>query len=127
MAFTASAISGTNPLSLYSQEASPACHNTFYTVGACGLSTYFPHVDQSKPFVAIPGSVFGKYGAAQNNKLCGKTITIKHNGVTKEAIVADQNVGGQNSIDVCASLWETFGGKVSDPSIIPGMNWSIKL
>lgn len=119
-------VSGTNPGSIFQFGNAAACRQLFWQYGACGLSTYFQgKVDPNVPLVAVPGSVFSKYGNAQNNKLCAKIITMKRNGVTRQAVVADQNVGGDNSIDMCLDLWQAFGGKDGDGSILKGMTWSI--
>jgi hypothetical protein len=49
---------------------------------------------------------------------------MNYNGVTQKAIVADQNVGGDNSVDMCLGQWEAFGGRDGDGSILRGMTWS---
>lgn len=118
-------VSGNNAISIFQFGSDSKCRALFWQYGACGLSTYFKNTDPNMPLVAIPGAVFSKYGAAQNNKLCGKTITITRNGVTKKAIVADQNVGGDNSVDVCLGIWQAFGGHDNDGSILKGASWSI--
>jgi hypothetical protein len=96
-----------------------------YTAGACGLSTYFPNaVDPSIPLIALSSEIFDQFGAAQNNELCAKIITISNNGVTRQAAVADRNAF--NSIDMTLDLWEAFGGHDGDGTIIPGFTWSIQ-
>ncbi|KAF7563422.1 hypothetical protein G7046_g705 [Stylonectria norvegica] len=120
-------VSGNNAGSIFQFGSDANCRALFWQYGACGLSTYFNNgqVDPNLPLVAIPGAIFNQYGASQNNKLCAKTITISHNGVTRQAVVADQNVGGDNSIDMCLGMWQAFGGHDNDGSIITGMTWSI--
>lgn len=118
-------VNGNNAGSIFMFGDDSRCRQTFWTGGACGLSTYFKNTPANMPLVAIPGAVFSKYGSAQHNKLCGKVITMTHNGKTQKAIVADQNVGGDNSIDMCLNQWKGFGGKDNDGSIIKGISWSI--
>ncbi|CAM1508924.1 Fc.00g026630.m01.CDS01 [Cosmosporella sp. VM-42] len=120
-------VSGNNPGSIFQFGSDSNCRALFWQYGACGLSTYFNNgqVNPNMPLVAIPGSVFNQYGASQNNKLCAKVITMTRNGVTRQAVVADQNVGGDNSIDMCLGLWQAFGGHDNDGSILQGMQWSI--
>ncbi|RFU77532.1 hypothetical protein TARUN_4746 [Trichoderma arundinaceum] len=97
-----------------------------YTVGACGLSTYFPdQVDPNIPLVAMPANVFDQFGFAQHNTLCAKVITLTKNGVTRQAVIADRNLSNTNSIDMTLDLWQAFGGHDNDGSIIPGFSWSI--
>ncbi|KAL6901411.1 hypothetical protein GGI43DRAFT_433587 [Trichoderma evansii] len=104
-------------------DPAPA-RQALYTVGACGLSTYFPNaVDPSMPLIAMPAEVFDQFGAAQNNQLCAKIITMTNNGVTRQAAVADRN--SSPSIDMTLDLWEAFGGHDLDGTIIPGFSWSI--
>lgn len=104
-------------------DPAPA-RQAFYTAGACGLSTYFPNaVDPSMPLVAMPAAVFDQYGAAQHNQLCAKIITMSHNGVTRQAAIADRN--SFDSIDMTLDLWEAFGGHDGDGTIIQGFSWSI--
>ncbi|KAL7818396.1 hypothetical protein V8C26DRAFT_428304 [Trichoderma gracile] len=94
--------------------------------GACGLSTYFANqVDPSMPLVAMPAGVFDQFGAAQNNALCAKVITMTNNGVTRQAVVADRNLSVDNSIDMTLDLWEAFGGHDNDGTLIRGFSWSI--
>lgn len=120
-------ISGSNPGSIFQFGDTNACRDLFWQDGACGLSTYFNNgqVDPNMPLVAIPGSIFSQYGNWQNNRLCAKTITMHYNGVTQKAIIADQNVGGDNSVDMCLDMWQAFGGRDGDGSILRGMTWSI--
>ncbi|RGP58890.1 mrsp1/expansinlike protein [Fusarium sporotrichioides] len=103
-----------------------SCRQTFWTGGACGLSTYFADkVDGSLPLIAMPSGIFDKYGQAQNNKLCGKIITMTHEGVTKRAVVADENTSSEQTIDMCLDIWQAFGGKDNDGSLREGITWSI--
>ena len=128
LALTASAnVNGMNPISIFQYGDPAACRQLFYQYGACGLSTYQPNTDPNMPLVAIPGLVFDQYGASQNNQLCGKVITMTHDGITQQALVADQNVGGDNSVDVCLNTWEAFGGHDGDGSIIRDMHWEVAL
>lgn len=101
------------------------CNNTFRQSGACGISTYFKNVDPNSSFVAMPAEVFDKYGSAQHNRLCGKTITMTHNGVTRTAIVADRNLSNDHSIDMCLDLWQAFGGHDNDGTVIHNFSWKI--
>ncbi|KAM0521926.1 hypothetical protein ACHAPE_002490 [Trichoderma viride] len=95
-----------------------------YTVGSCGLSTYFPNaVDPSIPLIAMPAFIFDQFGAAQHDQLCAKIITISRNGVTRQAAVADRN--SSPSIDMTLDVWEAFGGHDNDGSVINGFSWSI--
>ncbi|KAH8897317.1 LysM-domain-containing protein [Thozetella sp. PMI_491] len=126
--FQKRAITGTNPGSLYSFADAASARQVFYTVGSCGLSTYFVGVvPDSMPLVAMPEAVFDKYGAAQHNTLCGKIITMTNavNGVTLQAAVADRNAGAQGSIDMTIDLWTKFGQPSNDASQINVLNWSI--
>lgn len=119
--------SGTNTNGSIFMFGDPApARQLLYTVGACGLSTYFPNaVSPSMPLIAMPANVFDQFGYAQHNTLCGKIITITRNGVTRQAAVADRNLSSTNSIDMTLDLWEAFGGHDGDGSIIPGFSWSI--
>lgn len=112
-------------ISIFAFGDATACHHTLRDAGACGISTYFKNVNQGASFVAMPSGVFDQYGSAQHNKLCGKTIKITHNGVTKTAIVADRNVSQDNSIDTCLDIWTAFGGHDGDGSLIHGASWTI--
>lgn len=58
-------------------------------------AAYKGKVDPNMSLVAIPSHVFDKYGQAQNNKLCGKIITMTYQGVTRKAVVADENTSGE--------------------------------
>ncbi|KAJ6788958.1 hypothetical protein PWT90_04195 [Aphanocladium album] len=111
--------------SIYAYGDANACHNTLRQYGACGISTYFQNVDPNASFVAMPSGIFDQYGASQHNSLCGKTITITHNGVTRTGVVADRNVSQDNSIDMCLDLWTAFGGRDGDGSIFHDMSFSI--
>lgn len=73
----------------------------------------------------MPADVFDKHGSAQHNSLCGKTITLRHNGVTRTAIVADRNLSNDHSIDMCLGIWKAFGGHDGDGTLIHGINWNI--
>lgn len=118
--------SGTNMVgSIFQFGSDPRCRDLFWKHGACGLSTYHKYVDSNMPLVAVPGHIFNQWGASQNNKLCGKVITMKYKGVTQKAVVADQNVGGDFSIDMCLNMWKAFGGRDNDGSIIKPITWSI--
>ncbi|KAM0514510.1 hypothetical protein ACHAPE_006805 [Trichoderma viride] len=116
--------SGTNG-SIYAYGSASACHNTLRVYGACGISTFFQNIDPNKSFVAMPSDVFDKYGQSQHNTLCGKTITMTHNGVTRTAIVADRNVSNDHSIDMCLDLWQAFGGHDGDGTLIKNFSWTI--
>ncbi|CEJ94380.1 hypothetical protein VHEMI09917 [[Torrubiella] hemipterigena] len=113
--------------SIYRFGDAKQCHHILRDSGACGISTYFKKVNQEASFVAMPSDVFDKYGSAQNNKLCGKEITISHNGQTRKAIVADRNLSNDHSIDMCLDLWKAFGGKDNDGTVIHGMHFSINI
>ncbi|KAJ6781218.1 hypothetical protein PWT90_10416 [Aphanocladium album] len=102
-----------------------SCHNILRQHGACGISTYFQNVDPNSSFVAMPSGIFDRYGFAQHNSLCGKTITITHNGVTRTGVVADRNLSNDNSIDMCLDLWTAFGGRDGDGSIFHDISFSI--
>lgn len=121
------AITGTNPGSLYSFASAAEARRIFYTVGSCGLSTYFQGVvPDSMPLVAMPEAVFDRYGSAQHNTLCGKIITMTNSrGVTLKAAVADRNAGSQGSIDMTIDLWTGFGQPSNDASEIKSLTWSI--
>lgn len=102
------------------------CRQTFWRYGACGLSTYFADkVDKNMPLVAMPTGTFDRYGEAQDNKLCGKVITMSHNGVTRKAVVADENTSSEQTIDMCLENWQAFGGHDNDGTLIRNINWSI--
>lgn len=113
--------------SIYRFGDATECHNILRDYGACGISTYFKNVNQGASFVAMPANVFDQYGAAQNNKLCGKTITITHNGVTRTGVVADRNLSNDDSIDMCLDLWTAFGGHDNDGTVIHNMSFDIAL
>ncbi|KAK3181599.1 hypothetical protein K4F52_007154 [Lecanicillium sp. MT-2017a] len=111
--------------SIYRYGNAQECHHILRDYGACGISTYFKNVNQEASFVAMPADVFDRYGSAQHNSLCGKTITMKRNGVTRTAIVADRNLSNDHSIDMCLDLWTAFGGHDNDGTVIHGFNWNI--
>jgi len=121
------AITGNNPGSLFSFSPASVARQQFYTVGACGLSTYFQGVvPDSMPLVAMPEAVFDQYGSAQHNTLCGKIITMTNSrGITQQAAVADRNAGAQGSIDMTIDLWVGFGQPSNDASQINSLSWSI--
>ncbi|KIL87816.1 hypothetical protein FAVG1_08695 [Fusarium avenaceum] len=102
------------------------CRQIFWTGGACGLSTYFAdQVDPNLPLIAMPSGIFDRYGQAQHNKLCGKVITMTRNGVTKQAVVADENTSSEQTIDMCLDIWQAFGGVDNDGTLRTGITWSI--
>ncbi|KAK3181377.1 hypothetical protein K4F52_007391 [Lecanicillium sp. MT-2017a] len=118
--------SGTSDGSIFMFGDSAKCRKIFYDSGACGLSTYFKgKVDPNMSLVAIPSHVFDKYGQAQNNKLCGKIITMTYQGVTRKAVVADENTSGEQSIDMCLGDWKAFHGKDGDGTLRKNIKWSI--
>jgi hypothetical protein len=118
-------VSGSNTNgSIFRFGSATECRKIFRVSGACGISTYFPNTPDMS-LVAMPADVFDRYGQAQHNSLCGKVITMKHNGVTKKAIVADRNLSNDHSIDMCLDLWQAFGGHNNDGSIIKGFSWSV--
>lgn len=120
-------LSGTNAGSIFQFGDPAAARQLFYTVGSCGLSTYFVGVvPASMPLVAMPGVIMQNYGASQHNTLCGKIITMTSpKGVTRQAAIADTNISDTNSIDMTSDLWVAFGQPANDGSIIPALNWSI--
>ncbi|CEJ81208.1 hypothetical protein VHEMI01350 [[Torrubiella] hemipterigena] len=111
--------------SIYRFGDANECHRILREYGACGISTYFQNVDPNSSFVAMPSGIFDKYGSAQHNTLCGKKITIKHNGVTRTGVVADRNLSNDNSIDMCLDLWTAFGGHDNDGTVIHNMSFDI--
>ncbi|KAL6875997.1 hypothetical protein HDV57DRAFT_519343 [Trichoderma longibrachiatum] len=126
-AAAAAAISGSGtPGSIFMFGSAANCRQVFYDFGACGLSTFFAdEVPASMPLVAIPSGIFDQFGEAQDNSLCAKVITMTHNGVTRQAIVADENTSSEQSIDMCLDLWQAFGGHDGDGSLITNFSWSI--
>lgn len=119
-------VSGTSNGSIFMFGSASNCRKTFWQYGACGLSTYFKDkVDPKMPLVAMPSHFFDKYGQAQNNRLCGKVITMTHNGVTKKAVVADENTSNEQTIDMCLDSWQAFGGHDNDGTLIKNIKWSI--
>lgn len=112
-------------ISIFAFGDATRCHHTLRDSGACGISTFFKNVNQEASFVAMPADVFDQHGSAQHNTLCGKTIKITHNGVTKTAIVADRNLSNDHSIDTCLDIWQAFGGHDGDGTIIRGASWTI--
>ncbi|KAL7919450.1 hypothetical protein ACQKWADRAFT_301453 [Trichoderma austrokoningii] len=113
--------------SIYANGSPSSCHNILRTAGACGISAFRPDIDPNASFITILYDIFDQYGESQNNKLCGETIVMKHNGVTKKAIVADRNKSDSHSIDMCLDLWQAFGGHDNQDSIIKGFSWSIQI
>ncbi|KID81657.1 hypothetical protein MAJ_11380, partial [Metarhizium majus ARSEF 297] len=102
------------------------CREAFWTRGACGLSTYFKDSNPNNlPLVALPSGIFDPHGQAQNNKLCGKVITMTRQGVTQQALVADENMSSEQSIDMCLDMWKKFGGRDNDGTLREGIEWSI--
>ncbi|KAL7948654.1 hypothetical protein V8C42DRAFT_342667 [Trichoderma barbatum] len=124
---TAKAVSGSNTNGSIFMFGDPApARDLLYRFGACGLSTYFPgQVNGNMPLVAMPANVFDQFGFAQHNTLCARVITISRNGVTRQAVVADRNLSDTHSIDMTLDLWQAFGGRDGDGSIIRGFTWSI--
>lgn len=121
-------VSGNNQNgSIYRFGSPTECRQIFRQYGACGISTYFKNVDPNASLVAMPAEVFDRYGAAQNNKLCGKTITMTRNGVTRKAVVADRNLSNDHSIDMCLDMWQAFGGRDNDGTVIHGFKWTVNI
>ncbi|KAL7800248.1 hypothetical protein V8C37DRAFT_364627 [Trichoderma ceciliae] len=117
--------SGTNG-SIFMFGDPAAARQLFFTFGACGLSTFFANqVNPSMPLVAMPANIFDQFGSAQHNTLCAKVITMTHNGVTRQAVVADRNLSNDFSIDMTLDLWQAFGGHDGDGTLIRGFSWSI--
>ncbi|OAA65127.1 hypothetical protein LEL_10574 [Akanthomyces lecanii RCEF 1005] len=112
-------------ISIYSFDEAMECHHILRDYGACGISMYFKGVDQEASFVAMPAKIFDEHGSAQNNELCGQTIRITHQGVSRTAIVADRNLSPDNSIDTCLDIWQAFGGHKGDGTLIRGASWVI--
>lgn len=123
----AAPVTGSNtPGSIFQFGDYKKCRKIFRDSGACGISTYFKNVDPNMPLVALPSGYFDKHGPSdQGNKLCGKVITMTHNGVTKKAVVADENTSSEQSIDMCLELWQAFGGHDNDGTLIKPFSWSI--
>ncbi|KAM3512352.1 hypothetical protein MY11210_003991 [Beauveria gryllotalpidicola] len=118
--------SGTNDGSIFRFGDASRCRKILYDSGACGLSTYFKgKVPPNMTLVAVPSDVFDRFGEAQNNKLCAKTITMTYKGVTRKAIVADENTSNEQSIDMCLDDWKAFGGKNGDGTLRRGIKWTI--
>ncbi|KAM0260062.1 hypothetical protein ACHAQJ_002986 [Trichoderma viride] len=124
----AAAVSGSGTPGSIFQFGSPSnCRELFWDFGACGLSTFFANeVSSSMSLVALPSGIFEKYGPSdQGNSLCAKVITMTHNGVTRQAVVADENTSSEQSIDMCLDLWQAFGGHDGDGTLIESFTWSI--
>ncbi|KAL7787050.1 hypothetical protein V8C37DRAFT_274398 [Trichoderma ceciliae] len=118
--------SGT-PGSIFQFGSASNCRSIFWQYGACGLSTFFADkVPASMPLVALPSGIFDKHGPSdQGNSLCAKVINLTHNGVTRQAVVADENTSSEQSIDMCLDLWQAFGGHDNDGTLIKPFTWSI--
>lgn len=59
-------------ISVYSYTRASECSDTYNTVGACGLSTYFKDkMNSTLPRLAVPMAVFDQFGSSQHNTLCG--------------------------------------------------------
>lgn len=123
----ASPVTGSNtPGSIFQFGSDANCNAIFRKSGACGISTYFKNTPKDAALIALPSHYFDAHGASdQTNKLCGKTITMTHNGVTRKAIVADENTSNEQSIDMCLSMWQAFGGHDNDGTLIKPFSWSI--
>ncbi|KAM0667456.1 hypothetical protein ACQRIT_003488 [Beauveria bassiana] len=118
--------SGTNDGSIFQFGDASRCRKLFYDSGACGLSTYFKgKVPSNMPLVAVPSRIFDKFGQAQDNQLCARIITMTYKGVTRRAIVADENTSDEQSIDMCLGDWKAFGGKDGDGTLRRGVKWTI--
>ncbi|KAL7940935.1 hypothetical protein V8C42DRAFT_336264 [Trichoderma barbatum] len=116
--------SGTNG-SIFMFGSASNCRKIFWQYGACGISTFFPNA-ANLPLVALPSGIFDRYGSSdQENRLCAKVITLTHNGVSRQALVADENTSSEQSIDMCLDLWQAFGGHDNDGSLIKNFSWSI--
>ncbi|KAM3463617.1 hypothetical protein MY5147_009634 [Beauveria neobassiana] len=107
--------SGTNDGSIFQFGDASRCRNTYFK----------GKVPSNMPLVAVPSRVFDKFGQAQHNKLCAKTITMTYKGVTRRAIVADENTSDEQSIDMCLGDWKAFGGKDGDGTLRRGVKWTI--
>ncbi|RFU81471.1 hypothetical protein TARUN_736 [Trichoderma arundinaceum] len=117
--------SGT-PGSIFQFGSASNCRSIFWQFGACGISTFFPNVPSNLPLVALPSGIFDAHGPSdQENSLCAKVITLTHNGVTRQAVVADENTSSEQSIDMCLDLWQAFGGHDGDGTLIKPFTWSI--
>ncbi|KAL7929534.1 hypothetical protein V8C35DRAFT_315489 [Trichoderma chlorosporum] len=122
------AVSGSNtPGSIFMFGSASNCRNIFWQFGACGLSTFFANqVSSGMSLVALPSGIFDQFGSEdQTNSLCAKVITMTHNGVTRQAVIADTNTSDEQSIDMCLDLWEAFGGHDNDGTLITPFTWSI--
>jgi DNA-binding XRE family transcriptional regulator len=121
------AVSGSGPGSIFQFGSPSNCRQLFWQYGACGLSTYFASkVPSSMSLVALPSGIFDSHGPSdQGNSLCAKVITMTHNGVTRQAVVADENTSSEQSIDMCLDLWQAFGGHDGDGTLIENITWSI--
>ncbi|KAL6894968.1 hypothetical protein GGI43DRAFT_386110 [Trichoderma evansii] len=124
---TKRAITGSGPGSIFQFGSASNCRQIFYDFGACGLSTFFPNqVPASMSLVALPSHIFDAHGSEdQDNPLCAKIITMTHNGVTRQAVISDENTSSEQSIDMCLDLWQAFGGHDNDGTLIQNISWSI--
>ncbi|EHK51004.1 uncharacterized protein TrAtP1_009952 [Trichoderma atroviride] len=122
-----STITGSGPGSIFQFGSASNCRTIFWNSGACGLSTFFPNqVSASMPLVALPSRIFEAHGSSdQDNPLCAKVITMTHNGVTRQAVISDENTSDEQSIDMCLDLWQAFGGHDGDGTLIENISWSI--
>jgi len=94
---------------------------TFYSLGltSCGQS-----YSDTDAVVALSHLVMNNGANSNNNPLCGKTITITYNGVTKTGTVVDTCEGcNAGSIDLSPSLFQAFGPLTAGR--IPGVQWSV--
>ncbi|OAA43707.1 hypothetical protein NOR_04282 [Metarhizium rileyi] len=112
--------------SIYAFGSPAACRQAFYNSGACGLSARRKNVDPKISLIALPSAIFDKAASsAQAGSLCGRVITMKRNGVKRKAMVADRNQGPDNSIDMCLDLWQAFGGRDRDGTLLRGFSWEV--
>ncbi|KAK2680968.1 RlpA-like domain superfamily [Fusarium oxysporum f. sp. vasinfectum] len=84
---------------------------TYYDIGqgACGEDD--TGKDDSINIVALSHLLMGEL--SNNNPMCGKTITIKANGKTCQATVADKCMGcAINDIDVSRKVYEEIWGSL---------------
>ncbi|PGH22915.1 hypothetical protein AJ80_02964 [Polytolypa hystricis UAMH7299] len=91
---------------------------TFYDggLGACGdpIDTY------AEDIIALPHGLMGL--ASNDSPYCGKTVTIKYNGVTSTAKVSDKCMGcNGGSIDLTRKLFNKFAH--FDEGRIEGVEW----
>jgi len=94
---------------------------TFYSLGltSCG-QTY----SDSDAVVALSHLVMNNGGNSNNNPLCGKTITITYNGITKTGKVVDTCEGcAAGNIDLSPSLFQAFAPESAGR--VPGVSWYV--